>query len=98
VAFADNISGLWSSTPDVVANTPLKVQAQFNLPNSMTAFKALEIAGQRLESVPVRALGTAAPATVAAPAAPFTGFAITLSTCVPPGPVYGCTATLTPSR
>ncbi|GHF32571.1 hypothetical protein HNQ07_000385 [Deinococcus metalli] len=99
VAFADNVFGLWSSKLDVVANTPLNVQAYFNLPSSTTVIKALEIAGKRLESVPVRALGTAAaPASAAPSAAPFTGFAVTLSNCVPQGPAYVCTATLTPSK
>ncbi|WP_221090634.1 hypothetical protein [Deinococcus aquaedulcis] len=100
VAFIDGKFGSnWSSTHEIFAGIPVKVQAYFNIPSSTTSFRALEIGGKRAENVAIRG-DTNRPTTPATlpNASAISGFSLNLSNCQLQGQNYVCTATLTPTK
>lgn len=83
------------------AGVPVKVTYHFKeLPGPLTSFSALTFSGLTFKSL--KFAGTGADAPAPAPQAPPTGipsgYAITLSKCVPQGASYTCMASLTPVR
>jgi hypothetical protein len=99
VALVDGKFGDSSSTKEIIANVPVKVQIYFNVPNSTTSLRALAYDDVKFDNVPVRPYGTAAKVPAQLPAGPsVSGFAISLSNCQLQEQNYVCVATLTPTR
>ena len=102
VAFIDGIFGnqyTGSSVKEIIANVPVKVQIYFNIPNSVSNFRALAYGDQKFDNIPVRAYGSASTSPTQLPEGPTVkGFAISLSNCQLQGQNYVCTATLTPNK
>ena len=100
VAFIDgNFDSYRSSTKEIIANVPVKVQVYFNVPSSISSFRALAYGDVKFDNIPVRPYGSAAKTPAQLPTAPsVTGFAISLSNCQLQGQNYVCVATLTPTK
>lgn len=102
VAFIDGKFGelyVGSSTQEIIANVPVKVQIYFNTPSSTTSFRALAYKDIKFDNIPIRPFGKApsTPAPLPAPSG-IKGFAIALSNCQLQGQNYVCTAVLTPTK
>lgn len=100
VAFIDGKFNNYSSNGhEVIANVPLKVQLYFNVPSSVSGFRAIAFKDQKFDNIAVRAFGQAPSTPAALPAgSAVKGFAIALSNCQLQGQNYVCTATLTPTK
>ena len=102
VAFIDGKFGGffgYSSTQEIIANVPVKVQLYFNIPSSTSSFRALAYNDVRFDNVPVQPYGAVSKTPAQLPAGPsVTGFAISLSNCQMQGQNYVCVATLTPTK
>ncbi|MBZ9712826.1 hypothetical protein [Deinococcus multiflagellatus] len=100
VAFVDGkFDNYMSSTQEIFAGVPVKVQAYFNIPSTTASFRAMEIDEKRFENIAIRAESgrPTTPATLPS-AAGITGFSLSLSNCQLQGQNYVCTATLTPTK
>jgi len=100
VALMDgNFDNYGSSTKEIIANVPVKVQAYFNVPSSIGSLRALAYGDVKFDNIPVRPYGTAPTTPTQLPAgSSVKGFAISLSNCQLQGQNYVCTATLTPNK
>ncbi|WP_425145930.1 hypothetical protein [Deinococcus sp.] len=99
IAFVDGKFDSDSSSQEIIANVPVKVQIYFNVPNSTSGFRALAFADTKFDNIPIRPYGTVSKTPIQLPAGPsVTGFAISLSNCQLQGQNYVCVATLTPTK
>lgn len=89
----------YSSAQEIISNVPVKVQAYFNTPSSIAAFRALAYNNVKFDNIPVRPYGSAPSTPTQLPAGPsVSGFSIALSNCQLQGQNYVCTAVLTPTK
>jgi len=73
VAFGDDKFGNTyngSSSKDIIANVPVKVQIYLNVPSSTSSFRALAFGDIKFDNIPVRPYGTAPKNPAQLPAAP----------------------------
>lgn len=88
-----------TETKEVIANVPVKLQLYFNIPSSISSFRALSFNGVKFDNIPVRPYGSVSTTpTVLPEGSNVKGFAISLSNCQLQGQNYVCVATLTPSK
>lgn len=84
---------------ELIANVPVKLQLYFNVPSTISSFRALSVYDEKVDNIPVRPYGSVSTAPTELPASPSVkGFAISLSNCQLQGQNYVCVATLTPTK
>jgi len=89
----------YTQSKEIIANVPVKLQLYFNVPSSVSFFKALAYNDARFDNVAVRPYGSISTTPADLPAGSnIKGFAISLSNCQLQGQNYVCVATLTPSK
>lgn len=100
VAFIDGKIASWESDrKEIIANVPVKVQAYFNVPSSISGFRALSYGDVKFDNIPVKPFGSVSKTPIPIPDGPsVSGFSIALSNCQLQGLNYVCTAILTPTK
>lgn len=95
--FGDGYYG--SSTHEIIANVPVKLQLYFNIPASTTSFRAIAYEDNKFDNIPVRPLA-AKSTTQPKLQTNFTvsGYNITLTNCKQQGKNYICQATAKPAQ
>lgn len=96
----------WSNPTDYFGGVPVSVHVLFNVPKSMTIFRAMSVDGTRFTNVPIRGATGAAAAAPAPVKLPNTqaviggkAYTISFTNCKPAASgAYACSSVVTPAR